>query len=201
MDIILKYFFLSNKEIEKINFFVELIVEWNKKINLISRKDIKNIYEHHILHSLTLKKFIEFKDNSYVLDVGTGGGFPGIPLAIVYPNVNFVLLDSIKKKVNVLIDIVEKIDLKNVKIIHSNIKKHTEKYDYILERYVMNFKVFYNLTKKNAKSNTIFIAYKYGPVEKEVLEINKKMEIFELEKYFEEEYFKKKKILILYNQV
>ena len=136
-DIIKKYFpDLSDEQIEKLHQFGEVIKFWNDKINVVSRKDIDNIFEHHILHSLFIKKVIDFKDGSKVLDVGTGGGFPGIPLAICYPNVDFHLVDARSKKIKVVQDVIEKLNLKNVVAEHKVVQELKTQYDFVVTRAV-----------------------------------------------------------------
>ena len=138
MDEILKYF--KNLSPEQIRQFEELGIlypDWNAKINVISRKDIGNLYTNHVLHSLGIAKFTDFKDGSYVLDLGTGGGFPGIPLAILFPETNFLLIDRIGKKINVAKDIADRIGLKNVDFRHCDIAEVKEKFDFVVSRAVM----------------------------------------------------------------
>ena len=131
METILKYFpNITPKQKEQFEKLGELYPEWNEKINVISRKDIQNLYINHILHSLAITKMTDFKDGSKILDMGTGGGFPGIPLAILYPNVKFHLVDRIAKKLKVASDIAEKIGLENVTVQHGDIKEVKDKYDF-----------------------------------------------------------------------
>ena len=138
MDIIFKYFnSLSDVQAEQFSKLGTLYPEWNEKINVISRKDIGNLYTNHILHSLGIAKFYNFQPGTCVLDFGTGGGFPGIPLAILFPEVHFHLVDRIGKKLKVVQDIIEQLDLKNVTVQHGDIKEVKGKFDYVVSRAVM----------------------------------------------------------------
>ena len=137
MELILKYFpDLSQKQIEQYSALDSLYGEWNEKINVISRKDIDNLYEHHVLHSLAIAKYDPFQNGMNVLDLGTGGGFPGIPLAIMYPEVKFTLLDSIAKKIKVVSEIATALKLENVEVAHARAEEHEGDYDLIIGRAV-----------------------------------------------------------------
>ena len=137
LDLIRKYFpDLSDVQIEQLNGFGEVIEYWNDKINVISRKDIDNVVQHHILHSLFIKKVIEFKDGASILDVGTGGGFPGIPLAICFPNVKFHLVDARAKKIMVVQEVIDHLGLKNVVAEHKVVQEVKAKYDFVVTRAV-----------------------------------------------------------------
>lgn len=163
MDTILHYFpNLSQTQIEKIKRLYSLYKEWNNKINLISRKDFHNFYTHHVLHSMAIAKFCIFNERATFLDVGTGGGFPGIPMAILYPKNEFALLDSIQKKIMVVKDVAETLHLKNVTTFRSRIESHKIKYDYILGRAVKNLPQFIEWTKKNLKNKNSKIIYLSG---------------------------------------
>jgi len=138
MDFILKYFpHLSPLQVAQLEQLGALYSHWNAQINVISRKDIDNLYLHHVLHSLAVAKFVNFKNNTQILDAGTGGGFPGIPLAVFFPNVKFTLLDSIGKKIKVASEIASAIGLNNVKTKHLRLEQETEKYDFVISRAVM----------------------------------------------------------------
>ncbi|NLK81291.1 MAG: 16S rRNA (guanine(527)-N(7))-methyltransferase RsmG [Bacteroidales bacterium] len=126
-----------------------LYPEWNEKVNVISRKDIENLYVHHILHSMAIAKYFSFKQNSSVLDIGTGGGFPGIPLAILFPRVSFTLIDSIAKKIMVVETIAKEIGLKNVTTQQIRVENLHEKFDYVVSRAVTSFPEFFKMSKKN----------------------------------------------------
>lgn len=137
MELILKYFpELSQKQIEQYSALEPLYREWNEKINVISRKDIDHLYEHHVLHSLAISKYDPFQNGMNVLDLGTGGGFPGIPLAIMYPEVKFTLLDSIAKKIKVVSEIATALKLENVEVAHARAEEHEGEYDLIIGRAV-----------------------------------------------------------------
>ena len=148
MDIVEKYFIgLSDKQVEQFRQLKELYQKWNEKINVISRKDIDALSVHHVLHSLAIAKVISFKEGTKVLDVGTGGGFPGIPLAIMFPEVNFFLVDSIGKKIKVVEGVSEALGLKNVTAKQVRVETMKEKFDFIVSRAVTAFPAFVALTK------------------------------------------------------
>jgi 16S rRNA (guanine527-N7)-methyltransferase len=148
-----KYFpEFDNQILADFQRLAELYIEWNQKINVISRKDIENIVEHHIIHALSLLKFIELKKGSTALDVGTGGGIPGIPMAIIYPEIEFTLLDSRNKKVLVANEIAAAMKLSNVRTIQTRVEDYHKKYDYVLGRAVTEFSEFKSLVKKNLKN-------------------------------------------------
>ncbi len=150
MQRIIKYFpDLSEKQVEQLSKLEEVYEHWNSQINVISRKDISELYIRHVLHSLAIIKRFDFEKGSNVLDVGTGGGFPGIPLAIIFPDVNFHLVDSIGKKIKVVNAVAEEIGLKNVKGEHIRVEKIKAKYDFIVSRAVTNFPKFVKLVQKN----------------------------------------------------
>ena len=148
MELILKYFtHLTKDQISKFSKLESLYKDWNLKINVVSRKDIDELYLRHILHSLAIAKFITFKDGSKVIDVGTGGGFPGIPLAIMFPNCSFHLVDSIAKKLKVVNEVVEGLELENVKTTQSRVEDINETYDFIVSRAVAAMPTFVHWTK------------------------------------------------------
>ena len=206
LEIILKYFpELSNIQKNKLALASELYTDWNTKINLISRNDVDNILEHHFLHSLSIAKVIKFMPKTKIMDVGTGGGFPGIPLAIMFPKVDFYLIDTIGKKIKVVQDIIEKLDLENVKAEQKraeNVKN--QQFDFIVSRAVTRLPEFIawvnnNISKrqKNTLKNGI-LYIKGGDVLEEIAYTNKNYQIFELSKIFEEPFFETKKIIHLY---
>lgn len=203
-EVILKYFEeLTSKQIEQFGKLGELYPEWNSKINVISRKDIENLYVNHILHSLSIAKFISFANGSSILDFGTGGGFPAIPLAVMFPNVKFLLVDRIAKKLRVAEDIANKIGLTNVQIKHGDIKEVKGKFDFIVSRAVMDFNDMIPLIKglvgkesKNAIDNGV-ICLKGGDLEKELIKFNDKVVVKDIKNYFEEDFFETKKIVYM----
>ena len=193
---------LSSDQLKKFNSLIELYRFWNSKVNLISRKDIDNLYVNHILHSLSIAKIHEFIDGTDVLDVGTGGGFPGIPLAILFPKVNFTLLDSISKKIKVVEDIRKKLNLSNVITINDRVENHDLKYDFVISRAVSKMDKFYSMVKNNIKSKSInsmpngIISLKGGDLESELKQFNN-FKVFELSKFFLDDFFQTKKIVYI----
>lgn len=175
--------------------------EWNEKINLISRKDIDGLYERHILHSLSIAKVIQFVPGTRILDVGTGGGFPGIPLAILFPDAHFTLNDSIAKKIKVVKEISASLGLQNVDTLNSRAEEGKEKYDFIVSRAVTTFPQFYLWVKgkifqqnKNYIPNGI-LYLKGGELEEELMNFKNRVKVFELKEFFREEFFETKKII------
>ena len=203
MDIILKYFTsLSSTQREQLGKLGTLYPEWNEKINVISRKDIDNLYPNHILHSLGIAKFYDFVPGSRVLDFGTGGGFPGIPLAILFPEVKFHLVDRIGKKLKVVEDIVEQLRLKNVTVQHGDIKEVKGKFDFVVSRAVMPLNEMVPLLRKliakemkNATPNGI-ICLKGGDLTSE-LKGYKDVIVDNLSTCFSEPFFETKKVIYL----
>ncbi len=152
MKIINKYFpDLSEKQTQKFFLLKKLYTDWNQKINLISRKDIEHLYLKHVLHSLSIAKIIEFNNGSSVLDVGTGGGFPGIPLAIYFENVNFFLIDSIGKKIKVVNDVIQKLNLNNVKAQQIRSEQLKQRFDFVVSRAVTNIPKFISIVQHTIK--------------------------------------------------
>ena len=204
MDLILKYFpELTEVQREQMSQLEALYPEWNAKINVISRKDIDNLYEHHILHSLAIVKFVQFTPGTRVMDLGTGGGLPGIPLAIYYPEVSFHLVDRIGKKLKVAQDIAERIGLTNVTFQHGDVKEVKGKFDFVVSRAVMDLGDMVPLVKRfidsedhNAVPNGL-ICLKGGDLSGEISKFRNKVLIDELSSYFNEEFFKTKKVLYL----
>ena len=200
MDIILKYFpELSSDKIEKFKQLEALYIYWNQRINVVSRKNINELYINHVLHSLAIAKIINFKNKTNILDVGTGGGFPGIPLAILFPDCNFTLVDSIAKKIHVVDSIVNSLKLDNIKTSISRVELLNTKHDFIVSRAVTNMSKFMNLTKgrvikggNNSLSNGI-IYLKGGNLSEELKNI--KNQIYNISDYFEEDFFETKKIV------
>lgn len=204
MDKILKYFpELSPKQIERFEKLQPLYAEWNAQINVISRKDFSEFYERHVLHSLAIAKLIRFKPGTVVLDVGTGGGFPGIPLAIMYPKVKFHLVDSIGKKIKVVNGVVDSLELLNVKAEQIRAEQLKESYDFVVSRAVTRLPAFVdwirkNISKKqkNALPNGI-IYLKGGDLTDEIQPFKKNIFLQDITEYFEEEFFETKKVLHL----
>ena len=177
--------------------------EWNDKINVISRKDIDNLYEHHELHSMSIGKYISFRPATSILDVGTGGGFPGIPLAILFPQCRFHLIDSIGKKVKVATEVAKAIGLRNVRCTHENAKEERGRYDFVISRAVMNAPELTRLVQNkisrvgnNALPNGI-ICLKGGDLSEELSNLNRWHELTDISDYFSEPYFETKKILYI----
>lgn len=204
MDIIIKYFpDLTKVQIDRFEALYDLYLDWNSKINVISRKDIENLYEKHILHSLGIAKVIRFKDNTRILDVGTGGGFPGIPLAIQFPNNKFVLLDSIGKKIKVATEIAKEIGLTNVECIHSRVEDEKRKFDFVVSRAVMPLVDLAKITRKNIdtkQQNALpngLLCLKGGELQAEIKPFRNKAVEYNLEDYFDEPFFKTKKVIYL----
>lgn len=204
MKTILHYFpQLLDKQVEQFEALLELYTEWNAKINVISRKDIHNLYIHHVLHSLSIAKFINFTPSSQILDVGTGGGFPGIPLAIFFPELEFVMIDSIRKKIKVVTEVSKAISLNNVEAIHQRVQDEKRKFDFVVSRAVMPMADFEQLTRKNVKSeqkNALhngLICLKGGDLDDELSSFKNSSEVFPLTQYFSEPFFETKKLVYL----
>jgi len=204
MDIIKKYFVnLTVKQESQFTALQELYSDWNLKINLISRKDIGNLYEKHVLHSLGIAKIIRFKERTKILDVGTGGGFPGIPLAILFPEVQFILLDSVGKKIKVAEDIARQTGLENVECRNVRVEDEKRKVDFVVSRAVMTLNDLVNTARKNInhnQQNTIpngFICLKGGDLKEEIKPFKNQAVEYLLSEYFEEEFFKTKKVIYL----
>lgn len=203
MDYIKTYFpNLSADQEHQFKTLAGLYQDWNQKINVVSRKDIDEIYLRHVLHSLAIAKFIEFQPNSKIIDVGTGGGFPGIPLAILFPEVEFTLVDSIGKKIKVVNEVVEGLDLKNVTSINERAENVKGNYDFIISRAVAAMPTFVNWTKgKIAKTSKHEIKngiiYLKGGDLAEELQPYRNAQIIPITNYFKEEFFETKKIVYL----
>ncbi|HIZ91363.1 MAG TPA: 16S rRNA (guanine(527)-N(7))-methyltransferase RsmG [Candidatus Bacteroides merdavium] len=202
MELLLKYFpELDEKQKEQFAALEGLYTEWNAKINVISRKDIGNLYEHHVLHSLGIAKVIRFKSGSKVMDLGTGGGFPGIPLAIFFPDVKFHLVDSIGKKVRVATEVAHSIGLKNVIFSHARAEEVKDTYDFVVSRAVMPLADLMKIVRKNFSThqqNALpngLICLKGGELEHETLPFRNKTTIWNLSDYFDEEFFQTKKVV------
>ncbi|MCG6186089.1 16S rRNA (guanine(527)-N(7))-methyltransferase RsmG [Maribellus maritimus] len=204
MDIILKYFpKLDNRKVEQFRLLEELYAEWNQKINVISRRDFSSLYEKHVLHSLSIAKFVRFAGNTQVLDVGTGGGFPGIPLAIFFPEVQFHLVDSIGKKIRVVNGVAESLELKNVTAEQIRAEQIKKRYDFVISRAVTRLPEFVPWVKnsisqkqKNAIPNGI-LYLKGGDIHAELKPFKNRVFVQKLSEYFEEEFFETKKLVHL----
>ena len=202
MELILKYFPKITEE-QKLQFaaLYDLYIDWNAKINVISRKDITNLYEHHVLHSLGIAKVINFRPGTTVMDLGTGGGFPGIPLAILFPETHFHLVDSIGKKVRVANEVATSIGLKNVTFCHERAEEEKQKFDFVVSRAVMPLTDLLKIVRKNIASkqqNSLpngLICLKGGELSNETMPVKNLVEMWDLKDYFEEEFFETKKVV------
>lgn len=202
MDIILKYFpRLTDRQKSQFEALYDLYADWNSKINVISRKDIGNLYEHHVLHSLGIARLIHFQPGTRVMDLGTGGGFPGIPLAIMFPDCQFHLVDSIGKKIKVATEVASAVGLENVTLCHERAEEEKGLFDFVVSRAVMPLAdllkiVRKNISKsqKNAYPNGL-ICLKGGELQHEVMPFKKQAEVIALSDWFEEEYFTTKKVV------
>ena len=202
MELILKYFpNLTEEQRRQFEALYDLYTDWNSKINVISRKDITNLYEHHVLHSLGIAKYTQFTPGTTIMDLGTGGGFPGIPLAILFPEVKFHLVDSIGKKVRVATEIAAAIGLENVRGTHSRVQEIKEKYNFVVSSAVMQMPELIKICRKNICKEQLnslpngIICLKGGNIEGEVQPFKNFVEITELSTIFIEEFFKDKKIV------
>jgi 16S rRNA (guanine527-N7)-methyltransferase len=203
-ECISRYFpLLSSGQIEKLLHLKRIYDDWNSKINVISRRDMDNFYIHHVLHSLSIAKVISFQPEERILDVGTGGGFPGIPLAILFPDSEFTLLDSIEKKIKVVSAVSEELGLKNVNPLRSRIEDEKGKYHYIISRAVTRFPEFVALTKKNIRkegnntpANGIFYL-KGGDLKSELYQFRSKIKLWNIKDFFTEPFFETKVIVYL----
>ena len=194
--IVAKYFpDLTADQFYKIAELGEIYRDWNSKINVISRKDIDYFYERHVLHSLGIAKVCQFKAGSQILDVGTGGGFPGIPLAIMFPECQFHLVDSIAKKIKVVNYAVEGLEIKNVTTQQIRVEDLTEQYDFTVSRAVARMLSFYRWVYKQVKSGGSILYLKGGDITAEMHELNRPYQVFDLKDYFEEEFFETKKVV------
>lgn len=202
MELIKKYFpDLTDRQVEQFSQLKELYHFWNEQINVISRKDMDQFYERHVLHSLALAKIIQFKDGTSFIDVGTGGGFPGIPLAILYPNCTFHLVDSIGKKIKVVQEVAQSLGLQNVKASHNRAENIKEKYDFVISRAVTAMPIFLQWVNNKIKKKQInalpngILYLKGGDLTEEMAPIKNYYEMYPISVFFEEEFFETKKVV------
>ena len=205
---VLKQYFpnLSEEQLALFAKHEELFKLWNEKVNLVSRKDIENLTVKHILHSLSLVKYIRFDEGARVLDIGTGGGFPGIPLAIYYPNVKFTLVDSIEKKIKVVEDLVRELDLKNVTVKRARAEELKEDFDYVVSRAVAPMSELVGWSFKNCKMGQVgslpngWVVLKGGDLKEELSQFKKVVEVQSIHEYFPMEFFETKAIVYIPRQ-
>ena len=200
-NIINKYFDLSTTQVSKMEQMFDVYRFWNNRVNLISRKDFQYFYERHVLHSLSICKYFDFNDSTKIMDLGTGGGFPGLPLAIMFPNVMFVLVDSINKKTTALTEIVKEIGLNNIIILNQRAETVHDRFDFIISRAVAKLSQIEMWTNGKFSSNhkhsfkNGLICLKGGDLSEEIN--NKKVTIYPISEIFEEDFFLKKKIIYI----
>ena len=206
IDSLIKHFpKLTEYQIEQFSRLENIYNKWNAKINVISRKDTENFQERHLMHSLAIAKVISFVDKTKIMDIGTGGGFPGIPLSIIFPNCNFFLVDSIGKKIKVVKEVINELDLKNVSANHNRAEKINDKFDFIVSRAVTKMPKFLSWTKgkflkenKNKLENGI-LYLKGGDLREEMASIKKEVEYFNINKFYPEQFFETKKVVYIKN--
>lgn len=206
MDTIKKYFpDLTPEQTEQFLRLKALYEEWNSQINVISRKDTENFYERHVLHSLAIAKVMPFTEGSEIMDIGTGGGFPGIPLAILFPECRFTLVDSIGKKVKVANGVAESLGLKNVTAVHERAEKIDHKFDFIVSRAVTSMPDFIKWTKNKFKpknNNPLangILYLKGGDLKEEMKMVNKFYKFYDIPDFFDEPFFETKKVVYVRN--
>jgi 16S rRNA (guanine527-N7)-methyltransferase len=193
---------LSSVQKEQINRLGELYATWNEQINVISRKDFEHFYERHVMHSLAIAKYIDLKDKE-ILDVGTGGGFPGIPLAILFPEAKFTLIDSVGKKLKVAQDVADQIGLSNVSCLHMRMESHEKHYDFITGRAITELPQVFQWTKHlvrwhKGKGESGMLYLKGGDFKAELKHIPRKIQIQELSEYYDTEFFETKKLVYVF---
>ena len=203
VDLIFHYFpSLSAEQQKQLALLESLYGDWNQKINVVSRKDIDELYLRHVLHSLAIAKFIEFNPGSGILDVGTGGGFPGIPLAILYPETRFTLVDSIGKKIKVVEEVIQGLNLRNVKAVNARAEELTTRYDFVISRAVAAMPTFVRWVSQRIKKKSVHkipngILYLKGGDLSDELQDFPKAKIYNLQSYFKEDFFQTKKLVYL----
>ena len=204
MTNILKYFpTLTAEQIEQFSALDSLYRDWNSKINVISRKDIDNLYEHHVLHSLAIAKILRFQPGTDVVDIGTGGGFPGIPLAIMFPECRFTLVDSVGKKIKVASEVAASLGLKNVSFVYDRMENVKQKFDFAVSRAAMSLDLLVKVCRKNinkAGHNALpngLICLKGGELETEVKAYSRIATLYSVSEFFSEDYFQTKKAVYL----
>ncbi|MBR6440648.1 MAG: 16S rRNA (guanine(527)-N(7))-methyltransferase RsmG [Bacteroidales bacterium] len=204
MDIILKYFpKLTERQKEQFAALLPLYEEWNAQINVISRKDMEHFYEHHVLHSLAIAKVMQFKSMCEILDVGTGGGFPGVPLAIMFPDARFTLIDSIGKKIKVVSDVIERVGLDNATAMQIRAEALEGEYDFVVSRAVTTLDEFVPWVKRKISKSQYhnlhngILYLKGGDLDAELAPFKKKVRTWDISDYFSEEYFQTKKVIYL----
>lgn len=201
-SIIQKYFpAITDQQQKQFAMLGDLYREWNEKINVISRKDVDNLYVNHVLHSLGIAKVIEFRAGASILDVGTGGGFPGIPLAIMFPETKFHLVDSIGKKITVVKAVAEGVGITNITAEQIRAEQLKTRYDFVVSRAVTRMKEFYGWIYKNIRPDSLhpldngILYLKGGDLDEEMNELKKRYSTYDLTDYFEEEFFQTKKVV------
>ena len=204
MDLILKYFpDLSSRQIQQFETLLRILPRLNQKVNVISRKDIAFLEERHILHSLSIAKLLRFNSGARIIDVGTGGGFPGIPLALIFPEATFTLVDSIGKKISLVEEIVEELELKNVRLLHQRMEAMNLKADFVVSRAVTAFPKLHTWTSELIEPGTTqsmpngLISLKGGDLDKELMPYRKHVELLPLSSWFDESFFSSKMIVYL----
>lgn len=202
MEILTKYFpDLTDQQMDQFGRLGSLYEEWNSQINVISRKDIEQLYERHVLHSLAIAKIIQFKPKTTVLDVGTGGGFPGIPLAILFPETSFMLIDSIGKKIKVVNEVASALGLTNVTAEHIRVEEVKQKFDFVVSRAVTAFPRFVAMVRTKVASKSTndlpngILYLKGGDFEEEIEPFRKQIQVYELQSFFQEEFFETKRLI------
>ncbi|MDR1332592.1 MAG: 16S rRNA (guanine(527)-N(7))-methyltransferase RsmG [Tannerella sp.] len=205
MEEVIQHYYpaLSRQQIQQFAALNVLYADWNEKINVISRKDIENLYVHHVLHSLGIEKMLRFKAHTSVMDVGTGGGFPGIPLAILFPEVSFHLIDGTGKKIKVAQAVADAVGLTNVTTRHCRVEDETEKFDFIVSRAVMPLPQLAGSVRKNIRRESInalpngLICLKGGDLQSETAPFRKQSVVIDLSGHFNEPFFDTKKVIFI----